>query len=112
MIFLVGPLPDPVHGASLVTARVAAILAGSGLAFCTLDTSPRTRRRGAGHHFQRMLAFAKAAAAIAKSPAREATVYVSLSGGLGLLYDLMVVTIARAKRFSIICHHHSFAYVA
>ncbi len=40
-----------------------------------------------------------------------AAVYISLSGGLGLLYDLIVAAAARLKRHRLIFHHHSFSYL-
>jgi glycosyltransferase involved in cell wall biosynthesis len=37
--------------------------------------------------------------------------YMSVSGGLGQVYELFFLVVARVKRMRVVLHHHSFAYL-
>jgi glycosyltransferase involved in cell wall biosynthesis len=114
MVIVVGPLPPPVHGASLITAHVKERLAAAQVSLLTCDTSPRFKARGLAYFFSRVGAYIHCCGAIIKHrQGRERTaVYLSLSGGLGLVYDLAVVIAARLKQYDLILHHHTFSYIA
>jgi glycosyltransferase involved in cell wall biosynthesis len=113
MIIVVGPFPPPVHGASLVTQNVAERLVSDGLSVLLCDTSPG---HGAGrlqHHVNRLLAYFRCGRVILRkrATAEPTVVYLSLSGGFGLLYDFIIIVLARLKRHKVIFHHHSFSYL-
>jgi glycosyltransferase involved in cell wall biosynthesis len=109
-LFVVGPFPPPVHGASTITAKVAGLLSAAGHPVSCFNVSPPTGSRGPRHHFQRIISFAGCAMAILFRPS-SATIYLSLSGGLGLIYDLVLVIAARISGRAVVFHHHSFAYL-
>ena len=114
MIIIVGPLPPPVHGASLVTQKVVQRLSADGLPVLTCDTSPGNSAGRAQYHFNRLLAYIRCSGVILRRDrrtARSTAVYLGLSGGLGLLYDFIIVAVARFKQHRIIFHHHSFSYL-
>ena len=114
MIIVVGPLPPPVHGASLVTQRVAERLAADNLSVVLCDTSPGNSAGGLQHHLKRLVAYVRCSRVVMRRDRKttgRTAVYISLSGGFGLLYDLVITAIARLKRHRIIFHHHSFSYL-
>lgn len=110
MILLVGPIPPPVHGASIITERVKEKLAAQNIRAEVCSISPHPDARGLRYHLSRISAYVRCCATIAASHQIE-TVYVSLSGGRGLIYDLFVVMTARLKRCDLIFHHHTFHYI-
>ena len=109
-IFIVGPLPPPVHGASVITRAVAALLSSAGATTVECNISPTASTRGWRWHLSRARAYLRTLRTLLTGPFR-ATVYVSLSGGNGLFYDLLVVTAARLRASRVVLHHHSFDYI-
>jgi glycosyltransferase involved in cell wall biosynthesis len=110
MILIVGPIPPPVHGAAVITERVVDTLAAQNIRTEVCSTSPGPGTRGLRYHLSRLAAYLKCCATIATSDQVE-TVYISLSGGWGLIYDFFVVAAARLKRCELILHHHTFHYI-
>jgi glycosyltransferase involved in cell wall biosynthesis len=112
MIILIGPMTPPVHGQSVITDRVVQTLASDSLPILVLSTSPRPGSRGLRYHLTRLKAYLRCFKALFENaPAPRRLVYLSLSGGWGLFYELALVAIARLNRYDIIFHHHSFAYI-
>ena len=109
-VIMVGPLPPPVHGASVMTAAIADMLTAAGLAQIRCSTSPRARTRGWRWHVSRMTSYLAASGRILLSP-RDRVVYLSLSGGNGLAYDAIIALAARLAGHRLLLHHHSFDYV-
>lgn len=109
-IFVVGPLPPPVHGASVITRAVTSLLTSAGAAVVECNISPTARTRGWRWHLSRVRAYLRTLRTILAGPFRS-TVYASLSGGNGLFYDLLVVTAARVRGHRVVLHHHSYDYV-
>lgn len=107
-VLMIGPFPPPVHGASLVTVRLAERLR-SAMAVTTRDISPGTAR-GLAYHFARLCRVLAAAGAIVAAP-RRVWIYLSADGGSGLIYGLLLATAARLAGKRVIVHHHSFAYI-
>lgn len=113
MIIIIGPFPPPVHGASLVTQEVAARLVDDRIPVVLCNTSPGNSSTPLTYHVKRVLAYIRCGRVILfskRGTGRTAT-YVSLSGGLGLVYDCFIIALARLKRYEIIFHHHSFSYL-
>jgi glycosyltransferase involved in cell wall biosynthesis len=110
MIIVIGPFPQPIHGASLITQRVAELLESEGHRVLQCNTSPREKARGIGHHLDRLRAYVRCIGVLL-AQRRNDTVYLSLSGGAGLVYDLIVTAAARCCGQFIVFHHHSFAYL-
>ncbi|MFP1133205.1 glycosyltransferase family 4 protein [Asticcacaulis sp. W401b] len=107
-VILAGPFPPPTHGASKVTQLVAKILTDTGIEPFLFDIS--STGTGFIYHFNRILRFVKLWLALPKF-GRNTIVYISLSGGLGLFYDLVSCIISNICRHKLIIHHHSYAYI-
>jgi glycosyltransferase involved in cell wall biosynthesis len=110
MILIVGPIPPPVHGAAVITEHVVETLAAQNIRAEGCSTSPHPDARGLRYHLSRLAAYLTCYARILTSNQIE-TVYISLSGGWGLIYDFFVVATARLKRCDLILHHHTFHYI-
>jgi glycosyltransferase involved in cell wall biosynthesis len=109
-VIAVGPLPPPVHGASVMTRIVTDLLSRAGADIVACNISPAAKFRGWRWHWSRIAAYVRCYRTVFASQ-RGAIVYLSLSGGAGLIYDLVVVLLARIKAFPVVFHHHSFAYL-
>jgi len=109
-VVVVGPFPPPVHGAAVMTEAVTERLCAAGAAVTRCNISPTAKTRGWRWHLSRMRAYGRCYAQIL-GMSKNATLYISLSGGAGLAYDLIGVMLARWKASTVVFHHHSFNYV-
>jgi glycosyltransferase involved in cell wall biosynthesis len=109
-IFVVGPFPPPVYGGAVITAAVADRLTSRAkVRRCDIAAGPMTG--GLAYHMRRMRRVLAAAAAIAENIGRRGTVYLAAAGGAGLIYNLVLIAVARLLRQRLFVHHHSFAYL-
>ncbi|TWG53700.1 glycosyltransferase family 4 protein [Aminobacter sp. J44] len=109
MILVIGPLPPPVNGASSMTLDVLRLLENEGLQVRAFTTSPSAHGGVAGYHLSRICRYLRACWNVAISP-KPLTVYLSLAGGWGQIYDLLVAIVARLRGLTIHFHHHNFTY--
>jgi glycosyltransferase involved in cell wall biosynthesis len=115
MIIVVGPLPPPVHGASLITERIKERLVTGNIPVIVCSTSARVGSRGFAYFRSRLAAYLRGCRAVLRHRHNAdggAAIYFSLSGGLGLIYDLALVMVGRLMRYDMIFHHHTFSYIA
>ena len=110
-VFVIGPMPPPLNGWSLATAAMVERLRAVA-AVDVFDTSPRTLRRGWRYHAGRIARSLGACWALLWRPRSGGrTLYLPLAGGSGSIYDLLVVCVARARRYRLFLHHHAFSYI-
>lgn len=110
-VFVIGPMPPPLHGFSLATAAMVERLREAA-AVEVFDTSARTLQRGWRYHGRRIARSLGACWKLSWRPRSGGrTLYLPLSGGLGAIYDLMVICVARARRYRLFLHHHAFSYI-
>ena len=112
-ICFIGAMPPPVHGVSVVNTRIVDLVRAAGALELLIDTAPSAPRWGRGDRTRRIRTLGTAllkycAAALAR---RIDTVYVGLSGGAGLVFDVLVVSIGRLFGLKLFLHHHSYAYL-
>jgi len=110
-VFMVGAFPPPVHGMAVVNEavhaqleRIGIPLVGINIAAPSLDRSLTTRLARLPNVLLGMLRFAIRAH-------RGETLYMSVSGGFGQLYELLFLLLARLRGMRIFLHHHSYAYL-
>jgi glycosyltransferase involved in cell wall biosynthesis len=109
-VLAIGPLPPPVHGYSLITARVIARLQRI-TTVEVLDLSPGTMVRGWRYHVARAGRAARALWRLARRQSQGRTLYLAIAGGAGVFYDLAFVLAARWRRYRIVIHHNAFSYL-
>ena len=84
-----------------------------GLAFHILDLSPGRWRRGAGYHLTRAMRTMRAGLFMltARTDARPQRYIMSLDGGAGLAYNIILALIVRVTGRDLTFYHHSSRYV-
>lgn len=110
-VYMVGAFPPPMHGMSVVNGAVYGQLERMGIplvainiAAPSLDRSLSTRLARLPNAFRGMLRFGIRAR-------RGETLYMSVSGGFGQLYEVLFLLLARLHGMRIFLHHHSYAYL-
>lgn len=110
---MVGAFPPPVHGMAQVNAQMRDALVQSGARVSAFDLSGKSLERTTGARLKRVLRIARVFVPFLGQAlsAHGGTLYVGLSGGLGLAYEICFIAWARVCGHSIVLHHHSFAYL-
>ncbi len=109
-MLVIGPMVPPIHGASIVTSAMVTYLKGRGHSVRVLNTSPAATGGPLGYHLSRLWACLRNVAGILTGES-HATVYMVPSGGLGLVYDTIMVAACAMKGHRMVFQHHSFAYI-
>lgn len=110
---LIGPFSGPVHGVSVINNALAALMSERGLAFHILDLSPGRWRRGLSYHLTRAVRTIRAGLFMlsARTGSHPQRYIMSLDGGGGLVYNIILALIARMIRRDLTFYHHSSRYV-
>ena len=111
-LYMIGTFPPPTHGMAAVNAAALTYFRQMGvkptvinLAAPSLERSPMARLGRLPRVLRAITKIAVAKRALGK------TVYMSISGGLGQVYELLIILLARSRRMRLYLHHHSFAYI-
>jgi glycosyltransferase involved in cell wall biosynthesis len=111
-IVMVGPFPPPIHGMAAINASVLDHLRTSDISPLVMDLSAKNLDRRFLSQLSRLF---KVLCALVRFFAtrnlRGAILYMSVSGGLGKIYEIGFAMLARFKEMRIFLHHHSFAYL-
>jgi len=97
------------NGAARVTREVFERLAEE-FDVRTCDTGAATSSRSR-YHLARVWSYARAAARVMRVHGRRRVLYIGGSGGTGLWYQVVLIAVARAFRWRVVFHHHSYAYL-
>jgi glycosyltransferase involved in cell wall biosynthesis len=108
-LLFAGPMPPPVHGASLITKRYAELLQ-AGADVRIFDTTARSSGLNYALNWARTHLRVVSQIILAPRGSYDA-IYMSLAGGHGLWFQLPVTVAARLKKLRMVVHHHSFQYV-
>ncbi|MBN1364098.1 MAG: glycosyltransferase family 4 protein [Syntrophaceae bacterium] len=111
--FLIGPFPPPVHGMSMVNVVIRQQIGRHGVEPIVLNTSPKKLDRA---WYARILRAPKVLLGLSKFflsgfSKRPSTVYMSISGGYGQVYEILFLILARILRSRIFLHHHNYTYL-
>lgn len=110
-VVVVGPLPPPVTGAAKNTAALADRLAALVPVHRLNISSPRAPK-SVGYHADRAWRVALALPRVLWLTARHrCSLYLCISGGLGVFYDLLFLAVARLFARRTVIHHRNFTYV-
>jgi len=109
---MVGAFPPPVHGMAAVNAAVRKRLVEAGAQPVVIDVSARSLERSLLARLRRLPRVLKGLAKVVLTRRlRGGTLYMSVSGGLGQMYEVFFVIVARLHQMRLYLHHHSFAYL-
>lgn len=109
-LFLIGAQPPPVHGMSAVNAAIRdrlqtqCELAIINLSAPDLERTIRTRAR-------RFVTVVEGARQFLSTARRSDKLYMSISGGLGQIYEIAFLLAARRLHMRCYLHHHSYSYL-
>jgi glycosyltransferase involved in cell wall biosynthesis len=113
-IAFIGPLPPPLHGMAYINGQVVARLTGGGVHCFVLNTAAVSIYGTVYGRLRRVLSVVRAAICLAIACStwrRGGAVYMSLSGGLGQVYEIVFLWIARICGARVFVHHHSYSYI-
>jgi glycosyltransferase involved in cell wall biosynthesis len=108
--FLVGAFPPPHHGVSNANVQMLERFVRASFDARRVDLSSGN----VGQPWARLKrAFRAIGAAMTLLLSRKFpdVVYLGASGGLGRVYDVVILLAARARKARIVIHHHSYRYV-
>jgi glycosyltransferase involved in cell wall biosynthesis len=109
---MVGVFPPPVHGMSAISEAVRDELSRSDVDLTVLRIGSSGLMRSPVDRLRRMPRIVIALIRLAAvKHAAGAALYMSVSGGMGQIYEILFLIIARIKRMRCFLHHHSFAYL-
>jgi len=112
-VCLIGYFPPPVHGISIVTQAVKEKLNSIGCEPYIIDLSTGGLSRSLLFRLSKFKGLAKSLLGFIRwLPGRsKRTVYLTISGKYGQLFDLLFLLLARVAGAKIYIHHHSFQYI-
>lgn len=110
---VIGPQPPPRHGVSAMNEVVVDVSRAHGIAVTVLDTAPVSLERALTARLGRISKIYSALAGVGRYVRQHSrgAVYISLSGGLGLIWEALFAWRARTGRVQLVVHHHSFRYI-
>jgi glycosyltransferase involved in cell wall biosynthesis len=109
---LIGPQPPPRHGVSSVNEAVREMAEAAGLGPVCLNTAPASLARSLRVRLGRIQRIWDAWRQLRLHTRRgPSVVYLSLSGGLGLVWEALFSWQARRAGARVVVHHHSFHYL-
>jgi glycosyltransferase involved in cell wall biosynthesis len=109
-ILMIGPFPPPLTGAALMMEGIAQKFRRA-VRVETVNVSSVNLDRNWRYHLTRLKRMCLAFGLIIGHAREFNAVYISLSGGLGQVYDLALVAAARMFGYTLSIHHHSFSYI-
>ena len=111
-VVMIGAFPPPVHGMAAINAAVYGQLVAVGVAPRVIDIAATDLNRSLLSRLGRSLRVFRGLLRFARMPGlRGGAFYMSVSGGLGQIYEILFLLLARRLSMRIYLHHHSFAYL-
>ena len=112
-IVMVGAFPPPLHGMSAVNAAVHDALRKAGTVPVVINIAAPSLDRSLAGRLSRLPLVLRGLGRLAgKGSLGRGTLYMSASGGLGQVYELVFLLLARLRFMRVFIHHHSFSYLS
>jgi glycosyltransferase involved in cell wall biosynthesis len=112
-ICMIGTFPPPMHGMAAVNLAMRDYLVANGETPAIFDLSASRLSRSLRVRFTRAIRVMRQLGVFCKflrsNP--NVTVYISVSGGYGQLFEMSFVLLARFWNARILLHHHNFLYI-
>jgi glycosyltransferase involved in cell wall biosynthesis len=110
-VYMVGAFPPPIHGLATVNQAVRTQLERMGASLVGINTAPPSLDRSLTARLARIPNIIRGILRFVIRAHHGETLYMSLSGGFGQLYDVLFLLLARLRGMRIFLHHHSYAYL-
>ena len=109
---MVGTFPPPVHGMATINEAVRNQCVAAGASVQVIDISADTLSRSLASRIARLPRAVRGVLSLLLSGHQSGdALYMSVSGGLGQLYEIVFVLCARVLGFRLFLHHHCFSYL-
>jgi glycosyltransferase involved in cell wall biosynthesis len=109
---MVGSFPPPVHGMAAVNMAVHSQLQMMGNDPLVINLAALSLDRNFWARLGRFPRVLRGLTCLIRMRRLEGGVlYMSISGGLGQVYEILFLLLARLRRMRVYLHHHSFAYL-
>lgn len=108
-----GPFPPPLHGVSYVNEAVALRAMELGIHVSRFNTAPISLSRSFLVRMRRLFRVIGVGARLVLFGLRNrrVTIYFSMSGEWGLLYEAFMIALTRSMGAKVVVHHHSYHYL-
>jgi len=104
-------VPPPVDGLAFASQKMVDAMMAAGVSISLFNMSGGGQK-GAPFYFRRIWRSLRAAAGVVTTASSQVRfVYMPVSAGLSLLFNIMIAACARIGGKRVILHHHSFSYV-
>ncbi|WP_160012467.1 glycosyltransferase family 4 protein [Rhizobium sp. 18055] len=110
-IVAIGPLPPPLHGLSLATSAMAALLADGNTVILQNLSPPASGWRLWRHPAKCASVISACIRLLRERRHPEKACYLACDGGFGQFYTLLLVISSRLLAYPTYLHHHSFRYI-
>jgi glycosyltransferase involved in cell wall biosynthesis len=111
-LIMVGAFPPPLHGMAAVNVAIRDEIRKAGIEPEIVNLAATSLRRSLIARLSRVPRVARGLShLLLTTHLTNATLYMSVSGGLGQVYDVLFVLLSRARGIRLFLHHHSYAYV-
>lgn len=111
-LVMVGPFPPPMHGMSTTNAAVLEALIALGGKIAVIDSAPSSLDRSLVARLGRLPNVLRGLVRLAGiHVSHDSTIYMSISGGYGQVYEVLFLLLARLRGMRIFVRHCSFAYL-
>ena len=112
IIFFVGAFPPPVHGMAMVNFYIFEQLKAYGLNPVIFDISGDSLDRRIRSKFKKILKVIIAIYCLLTRRGLHGDIlYISISGGMGQVFDIIFAILAQFRKMFLVMHHHSFSYL-
>lgn len=111
-IVLVGPFPPPVHGMAIVTSEVYNKFLEAGIETSMINLAASTLNRSLFSRIKRIpRVIVGLLRVLLARDLNGGLMYISVSAGLGQLYESLFLLLARFRHMKVVLHHHNSSYM-
>jgi glycosyltransferase involved in cell wall biosynthesis len=111
LLYMVGAFPPPVHGMAAVNWAVRTQLERKGIPLVWINIAAPSLGRSLTARIARLPNALCGMLRFVLRARHGETLYMSISGGFGQVYEVLFLLLARLYGLRIFLHHHSFAYL-
>lgn len=112
-IVMIGAFPPPIHGMAVVNQTVLDRLRATGTRPVVIDVSALNLSTRFAARLNRLIKTALSIfRLVCMTRLNGANLYMSVSGGLGQLSEIVIVLVSKLKNMELFLHHHSFSYLS
>lgn len=109
---LIGPFPQPYHGVTIANEKFVRRFRMRGIAVDCINISPGREKKSLSYHASRVIRTMVGILRILMAPhSPERRYEMSVDGGLGGLYNLVLAAAVRLRAAPLILYHHSTDYI-